>query len=208
MVAPAGSPEEPAPGDEASLDGELHAPPASPLSIVLLGCSGVLLLSAAARLIGRLALAYRHPARLELTEHGIRLTDRVELLGRVVRQRETVVPLSDLTSVTREVRYARAGLYAGLLALVLGTYLGTGLLLDGLRAPGGSGSLLLLGLGLAAGGLVLDFTLSTLWDNARRTCRIVIARRTGRALCLAGVDPARAAAILGSVARTEAYQGA
>jgi len=87
-------------------------------------------------------------------------------------------------------------LYAGLLALVIGSYFGMGLLVDGCRVPGGSFPLFGLGLLFIALGLVIDFLLSTLADSVRGRCRLVIVPRTGGALCVAALDPKRADRLL------------
>jgi len=54
---------------------------------------------------------------------------------------------------------------------------------------------------LIAGGLALDFVLSSLGVNARGRCRLVVVPRKGRALCISDLDPARTDALLASVAR-------
>ena len=105
-----------------------------------------------------------------------------------------------LARVTREVRYARLGLYAGLLALVLGTYFGMGLFVDGVRVPGGSASLLGMAVLLMVLGLAADFVLSGASDNARGKCRLVVVPRKGRRLCIGMLDPRRADQMLASIA--------
>src|SRR5215831_13016539 len=114
-----------------SLSGELTAPPRGVVATTLMAISGVALVRAGLRLGGRLALAYKHPAELRLSDRGLEISHRTELLGKVLADRQTLIPLSNLSSITREVRFARLGLYTGLLALVLGTYVGLGLLIDG-----------------------------------------------------------------------------
>jgi hypothetical protein len=153
------------------------------------------------RALGRTVFGYRRPANLRLSTRGLELDQRTELLGRVLRQRSLLVPLGQIARITREVRYARASLYAGLVALVLGSYFGTGMLVDGLRVPGTSPPLLGLSVLLIAAGLVLDFGLSAWSDSSASTCRVVVVPRAGRAWCIARVDVQRADAILASVAR-------
>ena len=178
------------------LHGELTWLPRGPVVTALLAFTGVLLVRAIAYAIARFAFGYRRPAELRLTERGLELSHRTELLGRVLRDRNVAVPFDNLATVCREVRYARLGLYGGLGALVLGTYLGVGLMADGLRVPGGSPSLLGLGLLLVAIGLALDFVLSTLLDPVRRTVRLIILPRRGPGFCVRGVDAIRADATL------------
>jgi hypothetical protein len=186
------------------LSGELSPAPHGPVATTLLAVSGILFVLGLARLIGRFALAYRRPARLSVTPRGLELTHRTEMLGRVLRDRATLVPMANLARVTREVRFARTGLYAGLLALVLGSYFGMGLFVDGLRVPGGSFPLLGLAVLVVVLGLLIDFGLSSVADSARGRCRVVVVPRKGGKLCIGELDPDRADAMLASVAaRTE-----
>jgi hypothetical protein len=189
------------------LTGELTAPPRGVVATALVGLSGVALLAAGARLVGRLALGYRRPARVRLSDRGLEVSSRLELLGRVLSESETLIPLSNLSSIAREVRFARLGLYAGLLALVVGTYVGVGLLVDGVRVPGGSPSLLGLGLAAIAVGIALDYVLAVVVGAARKKCRVVIVPMHGRALCVEGLDPVATDAVLAAVASTLAGTG-
>jgi hypothetical protein len=183
------------------LRGELASAPRGPAMTALLTITLILFLLQASRLIGKIAFAYRRPATLRLSERGLELEQRTEMLGRVLRDRSMVVPLANLARVTREVRYARAGMYAGLLALVLGSYFGMGLLVDGVRVPGGSPPLLGLSVLLMALGLLIDFGLSLLGSSAHGKCRLVVVPRKGRSLCIAEIDATRADAMLASLAR-------
>jgi hypothetical protein len=184
------------------LKGELTAAPRGTVLTALIALSGFALLRAGVRLVGRIALGYRHPAELRLGDRGLQISARSELLGRVLSESETLIPLSNLSSIAREVRFARLGLYAGLLALIAGTYVGTGLLVDGLRVPGGSPSLLGLGLAAIALGIALDYVLAVVVGAARKKCRVVIVPVHGRPLCMEGLDPATTDAVLATVAST------
>ncbi len=188
------------PGDDTAIAGELSPAPYNALITTLLTVTLVLFVVSLVRAISRLALSYRRPAELRLTERGLELSHRTEFLGKVVRDRSTLVPLSNLARVTREVRYSRLGLYAGLLALVLGTYFSMGLFVDGVRVPGGSASLLGLAVLLMVVGLGADFVLSGASDNARGKCRVVVVPRKGRRLCIGALDPRRADAMLAHIA--------
>ena len=126
---------------------------------------------------------------LRLSERGLELSHRTLLLGRVLRETETLIPLSNLANVKREVQYPRLGLYAGLLALIAGTYVGTGLFVDGIRVPGGSPSLLGMGLAAMALGIVLDFALSAVTDVLNNTCRLIVTPFTGAAFVSKGSNP-------------------
>ena len=151
------------------------------------------------RLVGRYVFAYKAPAKVNLSVKGLELNYRTELLGRVLNERSTLVPLDNLASVTREVRFARLGMYAGLLALVIGSYIGMGLFVDAVRVPGGSATLLGMGTLLIVLGLLIDFGLSSLTDSVRGTCRVVVVPRKGRAVCIGSLDPRDADAMLSSI---------
>jgi hypothetical protein len=173
----------------ARLSGELTSAPKGPFVSALFVLSGFSLLRGACRLAGRLAFAYRRPAELRLSRRGVEIKHRTELLGRVLRDRETVIPLSNVASISREIRFARLGLYSGLFALAVGTYVGAGLVVDGARVPGGSPSLLGFGLLAIVLGIVLDYGLAVAWDVVKQTCRLVVTPQRGPALCIQGLDP-------------------
>ncbi len=184
------------------LKGELTAPPRGAVATALVALSGFALVRSGVRLVGRLALGYRRPAQVRLSDRGLEISARSELLGRVLSESETLIPLSNLSSIAREVRFARLGLYAGLLALVAGTYVGVGLLVDGVRVPGGSPSLLGLGLAAIALGIALDYVLAVVVGATRKKCRVVIVPVHGSPLCVEGLDPAATDAVLATVAAT------
>jgi len=182
--------------------GELAPPPHGPVATALLALSGLLFVVHAARLFGRLALAYKKPAQVTLDDGesgGVRIRWRVEMLGRTLRDRDVVVPRSGLVRATREVRYPRLALYAGLLSLAVGSYLGLSAFVDGVRAA--SPSLLVTGVIVVALGLALDFVLSSLGPTARGRCRVLFVPRDGGVLCVGGVETARADALLARLAR-------
>jgi hypothetical protein len=186
--------------DLSPLQGELVAAPLAPAATAVLAVSLLLFAWQGLRLVARFVFAYRRPAVLRLTPRGLELTHQVMLLGKVLRDRSTLVPLANLSRVTRETRYARLGLYAGLAALVLGTYFGMGLFVDGLRVPGGSGALLEMAAAMMIAGLAIDFVLSSVADSSRGRCRLVVEPRLGRRLCVSGVDAAGADAMLAGLA--------
>ncbi|WP_437664275.1 hypothetical protein [Sorangium sp. So ce1182] len=183
----------------ARLAGELSPPPRGPVALVLLAATGILLLMHAGRLAGRFLLRYRRPAALEVSPRGVTVRSRTELFGRAVREQETYIPVEALLRATREVRYPRLGLYAGLVALGLGTYLGVSLLVDGARA--GSPELLGMGALVFAVGAALDFGLSHVETATRGRCRVVLVPRKGPAVALAGIERAAADLALGRLPR-------
>ncbi|MEO7328267.1 MAG: hypothetical protein ABI193_06800, partial [Minicystis sp.] len=193
-IAPSASSAPSAPAGSGTLSGELVSPPRGPVALVLLGTTGLLAVFHLARLVARFALRYRRPAELVITAGGLTLRTKTELLGRVVREQETQVPISALLEATREIRYPRLGLYAGLVSLALGSYFGVSLFVDGARA--GSPELLGIGLLLVAVGVVLDYLLENVMSGSKGKCRVVIVPRKGPRRAIGDLDPARADAAL------------
>jgi hypothetical protein len=179
------------------LTGELQPAPRGPLLTAFTALTGWMLLEGAVRLLSRAALQRRSPAELEITPGGLRLRARTEMLGRVLREVEHVVPLDGLAVASREVRFPRLVLYAGLLALMLGSYLGASLLGDGIKAA--SPSLLGQGLLLLAAGIALELGAAALFPGARGRCRVILVPKKGRPLCLGDVDAENAQRTLASL---------
>jgi hypothetical protein len=182
------------------LEGELSLPPFGPVVTALLTVTFVLFALQIGRILLRWVLAFKRPASISIGPNGLELNQRTELLGKVLRERSIVVPLGSLVKVTRETRYARLGMYVGLIALVLGSYFGMGLFVDAVRVPGGSASLLGLAVLMMVLGLGLDFTFSNAADTVRGKCRMLVVPQRGRTLCLGSLDPARADAMLATIA--------
>lgn len=179
------------------LEGELTTA-RSPWLTVLLTVTFVLVIVSLVRLFARYALLYRRPARLRLGPQGLELSSQTLLLGRVLRNRTVRVPLVNIGSLTREVRYSGAGLYAGLFALALGTYYGTGRFEEWLHQR--SAVLLLVAVLALLWGLSLDFLLTSVAHSARGRCRVIAVPLRGRAVCIGSVDVTRADALLAAVA--------
>lgn len=182
------------------LSGELSPAPHGPVATLFLAFTGILLFTRGVRAVGRLALALKQPAELRVSERGLECSHRTELLGRVIGTKETLIPIANLARVTREVRYPRLGLYLGLVALAVGSYLGMSLLVDGARVPGGSLPLLGMGLVVLALGLVVDYGITVLSDNVRGRCRIVVIPKKGKRICVGALDPASADAMVSALA--------
>jgi hypothetical protein len=178
------------------LAGELSPAPHGPVVTALLALTGILFLWRAVRLVGALALAFKQPAEIRLSDRGLEIAHKTELLGRVLRAKETVVPIANLARITREIRYNRLGLYLGLFALTLGSYFGMSLLVDGVRVPGGSAPLLGLGLVIVVLGLAIDYGLTTLADTVRGRCRVVVVPKKGKSVCVGSLEPRHVDAML------------
>lgn len=175
---------------EVRLDGEAVAAPRGPVLTAVLALTGILFVMHAVRLVARVALAYRRPSEVVLSDAGVRVRTRTELLGRTMREHEHVIVRSGLVRVVREVRYPRAAFYAGLLALALGSYVGVRAFVDGVRAA--SPSLLLTGLIVIGIGIGADFALGSLLPGAKGRIRMAFVPRTGKVLCVGDIDANRA----------------
>jgi hypothetical protein len=188
-------------GPAQPLLGEMAPAPRGPLATTLLALTGVLLVAHVARLFVRVALAYKAPAQVLLSEDGgVRVRWRVEVLGRTLRDRDVFVPRAALGRATREVRFSGLTLYAGLLALALGSYVGIAAFVDGVRSA--SPALLATGLLVVAIGLALDFVFSCVLPASRGRCRVLFVPRAGRSICIGGVEQTRADSMLGELSRT------
>jgi hypothetical protein len=183
----------------AAAAGELVPPPRGPVVLALMAVTGLLVILPLARVFGRLVLRYRCPAEMRVSQKGVTVLAKTELLGRTVRERETVIPVEGLARATREVKYARLAMYTGLFALALGSYLGLSLFVDGARA--GSPELVGMGLLVVAVGVALDFALSNLAPTGGGRCRVVLVPRKGPTLALGRLDPALADSALERLGR-------
>lgn len=179
---------------EMTLSGELSPAPRGPFSTVLLAVCGWLLVSHVTRLIARFALQYRRPVALRLTSKGVVLTSSTRLLGKVMRESESIVPMEGLVRASREVRFPRAAMYAGLVALGVGSYLGVSWFVDGVRAS--SLSLAAAGLLVMALGIAVDFVLLSLLPGRQGKVRLVLVPKRGAVTCVAGLDASSADAML------------
>jgi hypothetical protein len=181
------------------LRGEMAPPPRGPWATSLLAITGILFVVQAVRLFGQVALAYKRPAEvLVLDDGGVRIQWRVELLGRTLRDRDVLVPRAGLARAAREVRFRGLALYAGLLALAVGSYVGVSAFADGVRSA--SPTLLAAGLLIVAVGLAMDFALSCALPGARGRCRVLFVPRSGSTLCVGSLDLASADAVLARLA--------
>lgn len=182
-----------------TLEGELEPAPRSAVAQALLTLTGLAAIARGVRLLGRVALGRKHPARVVVTADGVRVHARTEMLGKVTGEAEYVVPTSGLSRAVREVRFARLGLYAGLLALAIGSYLGVSLFVDGARAA--SPSLIGQGLLFVALGVGIELAMSTLLPARLGHCRVVLVPRTGASICVGRLDTTQAHRMLSRLAQ-------
>lgn len=181
----AGEPDRAAPPYEAVV-GEVVSAPLGVVGLVLWSATGLILVQWAWRLFATALLRCRRPAELRVAVDGVTLSYQLTVLGRRVRERETHIPKDNLARAMREVRYPQLALYAGLLALALGTYLGASYVSDG--ALVGSPSLIALGAAMFGVGVAVDLVFSSLLPTRRGRHRLIIVPKKGRTLALRLAD--------------------
>jgi hypothetical protein len=169
-----------------ALVGEVEPAPRGALATALMALTGVLLLGRGVRLLARVALGRKQSAELVVTSEGVRVKTRTEMLGRVTNEAEHVMPAAGLVRATREVRFPRLAFYAGLGALLVGSFLGVSLFVDGARSA--SYSLLWQGALIALAGIAVELTLTTLIPGGKGRCRVVLVPRKGASVCVGGLD--------------------
>lgn len=174
----------------AELAGEIVPTPLGPVGLVLWTVSGLIVLRYLFRFVASVVLRCRRPVEITVASAGVTFKSKLDVLGRTVRTQETLIPLGNLARAVREVRYPRLALYAGLTALAVGTYAGVSLATDGARS--GSPSLLALGAGVFAVGVVLDMVFSTLLPGKLGKHRVIFVPRSGRTYAVRVADESAA----------------
>lgn len=174
--------------------GEEASPPRSSFVTLLLTVTLILPLMSLAKLFGRFALRLRRPAELAFSKEGVRVRSRIEVLGKIVREREVFLTAPNLVRAAREVRYPRLPTYVGIVALLVGSYFGLRFVLDGLRA--GSPEFLGFGLAVLIAALGLDYGLTLLPSRTPSRCRLVLQPSRGKTFAFARVDRVQAEAAL------------
>lgn len=165
-------------------DAEITAPPRHIAWTVVLLVTFLLPFVAAFRAIGRWVLRLKEPATISVSKTGVTIKSRLELLGRTLRERETFMPSAGLESAAREVRYPALPTYIGIASLLLGSFIGLRLVMDGARS--GSPEFLSLGVALLLGGLALDYVLSRFPLRTPDRCRLLFTPQKGRPVALVG----------------------
>lgn len=180
------------------ISGQRGPRPFGEFGVVLGALSGFLALRFVARVVATWLLRCERPVDLRVDGTGITLNSRVSLFGRLIREGEVAIPFANLASATREIEYPRMGLYAGLVALALGTFLGVSLVSDGVwsRSP----SLVALGAGVFGVGLALDLLLSGLGVGRGGAYSLVFVPRRGAPFCVAVDDVHAADEVLRAIA--------
>ena len=143
------------------------------------------------------AFGVRRSGKLRFVRGGLKLRERVELLGRVVREGEQTFTLAAIASVGRSSRWPALPLVVGALAFALGVIAGGVWLFEGLRS--GETVLLLAAAGAILVGGGLDLGISILWPAWKKKVAVDLTVLPRRRLQLVSVPEARAEAFVGEL---------
>jgi hypothetical protein len=149
--------------------------------------------------LSRSVLGLRRPVTLRVSSEGVTLEQSTELAGRTLAESRRWFAFTEISVVVRQRNFARAGLYIGLLILLAASYLGMGLIADGIQVAGGSRALLGSGALILGLGILLHFLLSTLVDDVRGRCTLLITPRNGRPYALSELGLAQADAAFDAI---------
>ncbi len=181
------------------LGGELAPWPRSSVWTVLLTVTLILPLLALGRAFASRVLRLRRPVDLELSGTTLTLKTRTELMGKTLREQVRVWDRAAFARAGRELRYASLPTYVGMVSLLLGSYVGLRLVLDGLR--GGSPPYLAAGVGVLVLGLVVDWLSTRAPSRDPELCRLVLETHRGERVAIAGVDRRAADSVLRDLSR-------
>ena len=173
-------------GEPVSLKAEVVHPPRSFPVLFVLTATLLLPLFALAKLVARYAFQLKRPAELRVSDDGVRVQSRYELLGKTLRESELFIPTGGLARAARDVRYPRLATYVGIATLLLGSYVGLRLVIDGARA--GAPEFLGIGLCVLLVALVVDYGLSRVGASSKGKCQLHFQSKSGAAISLAVPD--------------------
>ncbi len=189
--------EERAAAEPLVLSAEVVRRPRGPIALFFLTVTLLLPVVALLSLLGRYAFHFRRPAELRVSGEGVTVESRFQLLGKTLRETKQFIPRAGLARIAREVRYPRLATYVGIGTLLVGSYVGLRLVIDGARA--GAPEFLGIGLAILVVALVVDYGLTRL-PPAKGRCQLLLEAKKGRPVTLAVVDPALADRALSLIA--------
>jgi hypothetical protein len=179
-----------------TIRGRILSAPRGPVATALAAFTGWMFVRYLLTALGWFILGYRSQTQLNVSERGLEIHEQTSILGCKLRERTRIIALQTVRSLSREVRYARAGLYAGLVALAVGSFVGMRLFVDGMRAPGFSSPTVLVGLLVVLAGIGLDFACANWLEVSRSQCRLLVETVRGRGLYLKCEEPSRVNSVL------------
>ena len=183
------------------LSAEVVRRPRSPLVLLLLTVTLILPAVALLSLLGRYAFHMRRPAELRISGDGVTVDSRMQLFGKTLRETKLFIPRAGLARIAREVRYPRLATYAGIATLLVGSYVGVRLVIDGARA--GAPEFLGIGVAVLVVALAVDYGLARIPGGSKGHCQLLFQARKGHAISLAVTDPALADRALSLIATTK-----
>ena len=140
--------------------------------------TGYLLFRWLAALAGRYLLGYGVVTSLKWDGEKLWLDSKTRLLGRDIRRVEETFLASDLVTVGIEKRFPQLFLLLGALGTLLGAIVGVGWVIDGINAS--YVPLILVGLGVLAGGVLLDLIFSAVANYVGDRVSLILTVRAGR----------------------------
>ncbi len=177
-------------GPAIGFEAERTSAPRHPLWTALLLMTFVLPLWALVSAFARVALRLKRPASISINKAGVTVKSRTELLGKTLREQETFLPAGGLQIAAREVRYPGLPTYVGIGSLLLGSFIGLRLVMDGARA--GSPEFLSLGVAVLLVGLAIDYALTRLPARTPEHCRMLFVPKSGAVVAIAHAPRASA----------------
>lgn len=172
------------------LSGEVVNMPLPPILVLVLTLTLLLPFVALGKLVIRYALKLQRPAELRVTETGVTVTSRTELLGKTVREGELHIPRAALARANRVVKYPRLASYVGIGMLLVGSYVGLRIALDGLKAT--SPEFIGIGVAILCFSLAGDYLLARLPNRRKGRCELYLEERSGASMALSVGDQALA----------------
>jgi hypothetical protein len=147
--------------------------------------TGFTLLRGLVSLVGRFLLVWRRTAIATIDGGTLVLDVEWSALGKSFRKRRTVAPIRGVEAARLEERRRYLHLLVGFGCLAIGTWVGIQWFVDGLRA--GFPQLALVGAGVVAAGIVLDWASYSFVPEGKGRHHVVLAMGPWR-VRLAGVD--------------------
>lgn len=184
-----------------ALTGEVRRLPPGLAVRILFSLTFVTLVRAILRALLRYTLGYRLRFVLTLGPQELILERERVLLGRTLGRARTLLPLARLQEITLERKGEAPAFTAGLVALGVGTFLGSRLISEGFLAPGGAPSLLGIGALLLSAGVLLDFFVGS-GRSPKATSgkpQLILKLTEERGWVLSHLDPPIAEALIAAV---------
>lgn len=184
-------------GPHVSLAGEVEGWQPNAVLRVLSTLTGFGLVRGALRQGLRLVFTLRSPATVTLEGEALRVVGHTEILGRTVKTYDVRYPLAGLIELRREERFPWLPVAMSVCALSVGTIVGAQRVVEGARAV--YFPLILVGLGMIAGGIFFDYVMRAVFPGVNGRCRMLIRPTGQRAVSLTSLAPEEVDRLLDTV---------